>query len=145
MQTTVVEQRLWVVVGLLVNEERKLFVQQRRSGTPCAGQWEFPGGKVEKGEDARSALVRELDEELGIQVRNAVKLATIQHDYAHARVELDVFAVDSYCGTATGREDQNFAWFDSETIRKMHVLEAVYMILDHTEVERLVQRPKRDE
>lgn len=145
MQTTVVEQRLRVVVGLLVNQDRKLFVQQRRSGTPCAGQWEFPGGKVEQGENAHSALVRELEEELGIQVENAVKLATIQHDYEHARVELEVFLVDSYFGIAMGKEGQNFAWLDSETVREMNVLEAVYMILDHPKVERMAQLSKSDE
>ncbi len=144
MQTTVVEQRLRVVVGLLVKDCR-LFVQQRRPGTPCAGQWEFPGGKVEQGEDARSALVRELGEEIGIQVRSVTKLMTIQHDYEHARVELEVFMVDSYRGIAMGREGQNFAWFDSETVREMNVLEAVYMILDHPEVERVVQLSKSDE
>jgi len=145
MQTTVVEPRVQVVVGLLVNRDRNLFVQQRRSGTPCAGQWEFPGGKIEPGEDACSALVRELDEELGIQVQHARKLTTITHDYEHAGVELEVFAIDSYRGIAAGMEGQTFDWLDSETVRQLNVLEAVHVILDHPEVGRMVQLSKSDE
>ncbi len=145
MQTTVVEKRLHVVVGMLVNPAGELFVQQRRSGTPCAGKWEFPGGKVESGEDGRTALFRELEEELGIQVTNASQLTSVQHDYVHARVELEVFLVHSHDGIARGREGQNCGWHDSTKIREMDVLEAVHVILDHPEVERLVQRSKSDE
>lgn len=139
MQTTEVEQRLQVVVGLLVRRDFEFLIQQRRLGTPCAGQWEFPGGKVEKQEDARAALTRELREELGIQVLRARKLTTIQHDYAHAKVELEVFKVEAYQGIAAGREGQRCQWLGLAEIRKMDVLEAVHMILDLPEIERLCQ------
>jgi len=145
MQTTAVSQRLQVVVGLLADRDRRLLVQQRRPGTPCAGQWEFPGGKVERGEAVRAALSRELEEELGVQVKKAFKLTTIQHDYDHARVALEVFVVDVYQGIAEGREGQSIEWLDSEAIREMNVLEAVHMILDRPEIERLFQREKSDE
>ena len=145
MQTTEVDQRLRVVVGILANPECKFFRQQRRFGTPFSGKWEFPGGKVEFGEDARTALFRELEEELGIQVTNATHLMTFQHDYEYTRVELEVFVVDSYEGIARGREGQDYVWCDSTTIREMDVLEAVHRILNHPQIEGLVQRTKSDE
>lgn len=60
-------QTVLVAAGILV-EEGRVLVTQRKAGTHLAGRWEFPGGKVEAGEDPRDALTRELDEELGIEV-----------------------------------------------------------------------------
>ena len=57
-----------VVAAALVNSERRVLLQQRPQGTAMAGLWEFPGGKVEPGELPEAALVRELEEELGIAV-----------------------------------------------------------------------------
>ena len=62
---------LHVAAVALVDTDGRLLVQQRPSGKPMAGLWEFPGGKVEAGETPESALVRELSEELGIDVATA--------------------------------------------------------------------------
>ena len=59
---------LWVVAAALIDDDGQVLVQQRPPGKSMAGLWEFPGGKVEPGETAESALVRELREELGIEV-----------------------------------------------------------------------------
>ena len=59
---------LMVVAAALQDGEGRILVQQRPEGTQMAGLWEFPGGKLEAGETPEAALVRELDEELGIQV-----------------------------------------------------------------------------
>ena len=59
---------LWVVAAVLIDGEARVLVQQRPSGKSMAGLWEFPGGKVEPGETPEAALVRELREELGIEV-----------------------------------------------------------------------------
>ncbi len=59
---------LWVVAGVIV-EEGRVLVAQRKKGSQLAGAWEFPGGKVEQGEDPRAALCRELREELGVEVQ----------------------------------------------------------------------------
>lgn len=145
MQTIEAEQRLRVAVGLLVNQDQEFFIQQRRPGTPCAGKWEFPGGKIEEGEDSRAALYRELYEELGIEVTNAVKLTTVLHDYEHAKVELDVFMIDSYRFVAKGKEGQKIMWRDTQSIREMNVLEAVHVILDHPAAGWLNQQQNKDE
>lgn len=59
---------LFVAAAALVGENGRILVQKRPEGKPMAGLWEFPGGKVEAGETPESALVRELNEELGINV-----------------------------------------------------------------------------
>lgn len=62
---------LVVVAAALVDRDGRLLVQQRPEGLPMAGLWEFPGGKVEPGETPEQALIRELAEELGIDVEQA--------------------------------------------------------------------------
>jgi 8-oxo-dGTP diphosphatase len=57
-----------VVCGLIWKNDR-VFIAKRKTGKPHAGYWEFPGGKIKKGENAESALIRELEEEFGMQVR----------------------------------------------------------------------------
>jgi len=65
------KKSLTVVAAALADSEGRVLVQQRPQGTALAGLWEFPGGKVEPGETPEDALVRELDEELGITVDTA--------------------------------------------------------------------------
>src|SRR5258706_15873315 len=71
---------------------------QRPKGKPYPGYWEFPGGKIEPGEDARAALTRELREELGIEVREATPWITRVYAYTHATVRLHFFRVSSFAG-----------------------------------------------
>jgi len=72
--------------------------------------WEFPGGKLEAGESVSSALYRELQEELGIQVTKHRPLIRILHDYADRRVLLDVHLVTDWQGEPTGLENQPLCW-----------------------------------
>jgi len=83
------------------------------------GLWEFPGGKVAHGESAREALVRELHEELGIQVEAARPLIRIQHDYPDRAVLLDVWRVNSYRGMPTGKEGQTIKWVSHTQLLKL--------------------------
>ncbi len=73
-----------VVAAALVDGDRRVLLQQRPAGRPMAGLWEFPGGKVEPGERPEAALVRELEEELGIEA-DALSLSPA----AFASAELD--------------------------------------------------------
>jgi len=63
-----------VAVGIAVDTEQRLLVAQRPSGKDFAGQWEFPGGKIEAEEDVYDALVREFKEELNLEIRAATPL-----------------------------------------------------------------------
>jgi 8-oxo-dGTP diphosphatase len=80
-----------VVAAVLVEPERGVLLSQRRAGTHLAGAWEFPGGKVEPGEDPRAALVRELREELGIETEIGAPVEVTFHAYSEKSVLLLFF------------------------------------------------------
>ncbi len=126
---TVPDGRLFVVVGVIADTQGRLLLQQRLKGTPCAGMWEFPGGKVEAGENATEALARELDEELGIQITQFSPLIQIAHDYNHANVWLDVYRVTAYERAAVAREGQDIRWLLPAEAEKLELLEAAWPIL----------------
>ena len=81
------------------------------------GLWEFPGGKVEAGEDVHTALARELHEELGVAVSRARPLIRIPHCYPDKAVLLDVWRVDDFSGEAHGRENQRLEWVAVNRLR----------------------------
>jgi len=132
MTSSAPEGRLYVVVGILKNSEGRLFVQRRRIGTPKAGKWEFPGGKLEAGETPDEALARELKEELGIVVHSCNPLTAITHDYDHAKVWLDTYLVTAFDNEPEGKEGQEFAWVDVNNeaeLARYDFLPAVFPIL----------------
>lgn len=124
--------RLHVAVGIM-REGKCVLIQQRGAGKVCAGQWEFPGGKVESGESPLQALQRELKEELGINTQTARLLLRLPFDYTHARVWLEVFLVDSFTGEAVAQEGQQIRWCALAQIRQYDLLEAALPILDALE------------
>jgi 8-oxo-dGTP diphosphatase len=83
---------LIVAAGVLV-EHGRVLLTQRKKGAHLAGAWEFPGGKVEAGEDPRDALVRELREEIGIEVTVGDPIEVTFHAYPEKSVLLLFFAV----------------------------------------------------
>jgi 8-oxo-dGTP diphosphatase len=83
---------------------------QRPPDKIWAGYWEFPGGKVEPGETAHHALVRELREELGIETVTAYPWITRVFTYPHATVRLNFFRVTEWRGELHPHEGQQFAW-----------------------------------
>lgn len=99
-----------VAVGILLNEKGEFLLASRPEGKSYAGYWEFPGGKIEKGEDAHAALIRELYEELGINVTQAKLWLEKTFDYPHAQVTLYFFHVTRWEGEVTAREQQAFIW-----------------------------------
>ena len=88
----------------------EFLLAKRPEGKPYPGYWEFPGGKIEEGEDARAALGRELNEELGIVVREATPWITRMYTYTHATVRLHFFRVSAWDGEPQPLEDQAIAW-----------------------------------
>lgn len=99
-----------VVAAVIERADGAFLLAQRPAGKVCAGWWEFPGGKVQEGEDPRAALVRELREELGIEPRRAYPWITREHPYEHAHVRLHFFRVTEWTGDPHPRENQAFVW-----------------------------------
>ena len=98
-----------VAVGILT-DGNKVFVTRRFPDSHQGGKWEFPGGKIEPGEDTLSALKRELREELGIEVLAADPSMQVHHAYHDRHVLLDVWRITDYRGVPHGREGQEACW-----------------------------------
>lgn len=95
---------------MLQRPDGSFLLAQRPEGRIWAGYWEFPGGKVEAGEEAGDALVRELHEELGIEVVTAYPWITRVFTYPHATVRLKFFRVTEWRGEPYPHEGQQFSW-----------------------------------
>jgi 8-oxo-dGTP diphosphatase len=113
-----------VAAGILHDPHGRVLIAQRPPGRILAGKWEFPGGKIQPGETAYQALVRELHEELGIEVRAARPLIQLHHRYTHRDVRLDVFDVTDYRGVVHGREGQAIEWTLPEALDSVDLLDA---------------------
>jgi 8-oxo-dGTP diphosphatase len=101
-----------VAVGVLIDRQGRFLLTTRPDGKVYAGYWEFPGGKVEVGEDIEQALRRELHEELGITIGAAQPWQVTMHDYPHALVRLHFCKVRQWTGDFEMREGQQMAWAD---------------------------------
>ena len=104
------ETSLLVAVGVIQDSAGRVLVALRSERQHQGGLWEFPGGKVEKGETVREALCRELYEELGIKVEAAVPFKLLDYRYVDRRVLLDVWMVTRFTGEPTARESQPLEW-----------------------------------
>ncbi|MBK5143313.1 8-oxo-dGTP diphosphatase MutT [Budviciaceae bacterium BWR-B9] len=105
-------KRIEIAVGIIIDIKQAIFVTQRLKGSHLAGYWEFPGGKVESGEDAEQALRRELQEEVGIKMTHSSLLTTLEYDYPDRQLTLHFFIVDGWESQPEGREGQVSRWID---------------------------------
>lgn len=105
-----------VVAAAITDARGRLLLAQRTDGRDLAGLWEFPGGKCEPGESPEQALVRELQEELGITVRVGAALISVPQLYPDKRLLLDVRRVTAWHGVPRGLEGQALAWVAPEKL-----------------------------
>lgn len=121
-----------VAVGVLLSNSNEVLIALRGADQHQGGLWEFPGGKVEKGESTSAALARELHEELAIScaVDSMTPLIKIQHDYSDKSVLLDVWVVRQFTGEAIGNEGQPVRWVDSDQLCNFEFPEANKPIID---------------
>jgi 8-oxo-dGTP diphosphatase len=112
---------LLVVAVALVDADGRVLVSQRPEGKALAGLWEFPGGKIEEGERPEEALIRELHEELGIEVKAdcLAPLSFASFAYPTFHLLMPLFICRRWSGIAVGREGQALKWLRAADLRSL--------------------------
>jgi len=113
------------VVAALIRRGQKLLICQRTKYQPMPLKWEFPGGKIESGEQPRDALRRELDEELGIAASIGDEVARLKHKYRNGgSIELRFFLVPEFEGELENRIFRDVRWVRRTELPNYDFLEA---------------------
>tara|TARA_B110000003_G_scaffold223547_1_gene223949 strand:+ start:2722 stop:3120 length:399 start_codon:yes stop_codon:yes gene_type:complete len=104
----------------LIDPDGRVLLAQRPKGKSMAGLWEFPGGKVEKGETPEAALVRELHEELGIETWDSclAPLTFASHKYEDFHLLMPLFACRKWSGIVQAKEGQSLKWVLAKDLSK---------------------------
>ena len=115
-----------VVACALVDADDRILLAQRPEDKAMAGLWEFPGGKVEPGETPEQAIIRELQEELGVETKEAclAPLTFASHSYADFHLLMPLFICRRWWGIAQSREGQALKWVRSQNLRDYPMPEA---------------------
>lgn len=108
--------QIHVMAGAITDDLGRVLVTRRPDHVHQGGLWEFPGGKLEPGEDPEQGLTRELAEELGITVFASRPLIRVHHDYGDRHILLDVRRVDAYAGRPSGLEGQPLSWLHPDAM-----------------------------
>lgn len=118
------------VAAGLVFENGRLLITQRPPGSHLAGLWEFPGGKLEAGETFEAALVRELREELGIEVEVGREFCRVQHAYPQREVRLCFLVCRIASGTPTPIGCSAVVWVGPDDLGRFEFPEADRQLLE---------------
>ncbi len=108
-----------VVAVALIDPDGRILIAQRPEGKQLAGLWEFPGGKVEAGERPEQALIRELHEELGIDVKEACLAPFVftSHAYEKFHLLMPLYLCRRWSGTVVAKEHTALAWVKPDKLR----------------------------
>ena len=108
-----------VAACALLDREGAVLIARRPEGRPLAGLWEFPGGKVEAGEEPEEALIRELHEELGIDIakRDLTPLTFASHAYPDFHLLMPVYLCRRWQGSMAAHEGQELLWVKPDALR----------------------------
>ena len=118
-------QAMRQVVAALIVRDGKMLICQRTKHQPMPLKWEFPGGKIEEGEQPRDALRRELEEEIGIDARIGNEVFRLQHSYKNGgAVELRFFDVPEYHGEIENRIFNDVRWVERAKLPEFDFLDA---------------------
>ena len=117
-------KKINVAAGILIDKNNRVLITQRIEGKLLKGFWEFPGGKLNIGENPEIALKRELKEELGISVISYEPFMQLEHCYYNQAVNIDFFLVHKWLGSIIGLDGQNIQWVKISRLPKNKLLEA---------------------
>ncbi|MDP6475458.1 MAG: (deoxy)nucleoside triphosphate pyrophosphohydrolase [Alphaproteobacteria bacterium] len=110
---------LLVAAIALIDTDGRVLIAERPKGRHLEGLWEFPGGKLRHGETPEAALIRELDEELGIDVEQSclAPLSFASHDYGEFHLLMPLYVCRIWNGTVSPREGQQLKWVRPASLR----------------------------
>jgi 8-oxo-dGTP diphosphatase len=134
---------LLVAAAALINGDGAVLLAQRPQGKSLAGLWEFPGGKIESGENPEAALCRELAEELGLDVepKDLKPLTFASHAYPDFHLLMPLWTAQRWRGEPKGQEGQHLAWVQPQDLDSYPMPEAdiplVSILREHLEQRRL--------
>ena len=120
-----------VAVAVIVDDQQRILITRRPLHAPLGGMWEFPGGKLEGNEPPKAALIREVKEEVGLDVRDCDYLGEINHTYLNHCVTLLVYCVRVFDGVAFPLEQQlDLRWVAVECLQEFEFPEANQQIVE---------------
>jgi 8-oxo-dGTP diphosphatase len=122
--------RTHVVAGILQDADDRILIADRAQSKSMQEYWEFPGGKVDRGESAEAALHRELAEELGIDIEAPLHFKRLTHDYPDLSVAIDFYLVRGWLGTPSGLEGQQIQWVSRSMLGAQNLLPADAPIIE---------------
>jgi 8-oxo-dGTP diphosphatase len=122
-----------VAACALVDADGRVLIAQRPAGRPMAGLWEFPGGKIEASERPEQSLIRELKEELGIDVREdcLAPLTFASHAYPDFHLLMPLYVCRRWAGIAVAQEGQKLAWVRPNRLRDYEMPPADVPLIAH--------------
>jgi 8-oxo-dGTP diphosphatase len=122
-----------VAACALIDADGRVLLAQRPEGKSMAGLWEFPGGKIEAGETPEQSLIRELEEELGIIVKEAclAPLTFASHSYPDFHLLMPLYVCRRWDGMVTAREGQSLAWVRPNRLRDYPMPAADIPLIPH--------------
>jgi 8-oxo-dGTP diphosphatase len=122
-----------VVACALIDADKRVLIAQRPKGKAMAGRWEFPGGKVERGERPETTLIRELREEIGITVSEAclAPLTFASHAYHDFHLLMPLYICRRWEGDVIAREGQKLAWVRANKLRDYKMPPADLPLIPH--------------
>jgi 8-oxo-dGTP diphosphatase len=122
-----------VAACALIDADGRVLLAQRPEGKSMAGLWEFPGGKIETGETPEQSLIRELEEELGIVVKEAclAPLTFASHSYPDFHLLMPLYVCRRWDGMVTAREGQQLAWVRPNRLRDYPMPPADVPLIPH--------------
>jgi 8-oxo-dGTP diphosphatase len=116
-------------VAVIWNSQGQILIDRRRSEGAMGGLWEFPGGKIEKGETVEECIKREINEELGILIEVGKHLITIDHTYTHLRVTLTVHHCRHLTGVPQPLESDEIRWVNLDELDRFAFPQANIQII----------------